>query len=209
MKIKHIAIFIFCLLSITLKAQNNMIEQNPRAFISMSVILGRHDVVFKTFDNAAGMSFGFKINAGIYAVNSGNYRGGLQFTLIEGASNNNKRRKLSEDFELIDKNFDKHIIYKFAMFRSSNVGWFSEFKLGQQTSNITLFHQIGFGIFGLTENNPLFNFGMHNSLGIMTGDFTDNFRLKAGFSHDTMIGTGNPNYGVNNLGFFVGGMKNF
>ena len=202
-------LLLFCISQLKAQTTTPTLEKNPKAFISMSVILGRHDVVFKKFAHAAGLSFGFKINAGIYAVNNGNYRGGFQFTLIEGASNNKDRRRLSEEFELIDKNFDKHSVYKFAMFRSSNVGWFSELKLGQETSSITLYHQIGFGIFGLTENNPLFNFGMHNSLGIMTGDFTDNFRLKVGMLHDAMIGTGNPNYGVNNIGFSIGGMKNF
>ncbi|WP_338760568.1 hypothetical protein WAF17_13850 [Bernardetia sp. ABR2-2B] len=206
-----LSLFLIVFFFLKVKAQTTTptLEKNPKAFISMSVILGRHDVVFKKFNHAAGMSFGFKINAGIYVTNSKRYRGGLQFTLIEGASNNKDRRRLSEEFELIDKDFDKHIIYKFAMFRSSNIGWFSELKLGQEKNNIALFHQVGFGIFGLTENNPLFNFGMHNSLGVITGDFTDNFRLKVGLLHDTMIGTGNPNYGVNNFGFSIGGMKNF
>lgn len=181
-------------------------ELSPKAFISFDMVLGRHNVQFKTFAHSPGFSFGFKVNAGIYIVESQNYRGGLQFTLIEGASNNKDRRRLSEEFDRPNKEFDKHIVYKFAMFRSSNVGWFSEISV---SDNITFFHQLGFGIFGLTENDPLYNFGMHNHVGILTGKPEDNIRLRLGVLHDLTIGNGNPNYSISNLAFSIGGLKNF
>ncbi|HAS42859.1 MAG TPA: hypothetical protein DCS93_20435 [Microscillaceae bacterium] len=177
----------------------------PRAFLSMQFTLGKHNVQFKSLGNSPGFSFGFKFNAGIYLVNDGNFAGGLQFTLLEGASNNKRRRQMSEDFDRPDKNFDKHIVYKFAMFRSSNVGWFSEIKAGE----VTLFHQIGFGIFGLTENDPLYNLGMHNHVGIITQQPESPTRLHLGLLHDWTVGSGNPNYSISNVGMSVGGMRNF
>ena len=188
----------------SLQAQQNP-NDFPRAFLSMQVTLGKHNVQFKGMGNSPGFSFGFKFNAGIYLVNDGNFAGGLQFTLVEGASNNKRRRRMSEDFERPNKNFDKHIVYKFAMFRSSNVGWFSEFKAGE----VTLFHQIGFGIFGLTENDPLYNLGMHNHVGIITQQPDSPTRLHLGLLHDWTIGAGNPNYSISNVGLSVGGMRNF
>jgi hypothetical protein len=185
-------------------SQENIVA--PKAFLSIDLILGRHNVRFKTFADTPGFSFGFKVNAGIYLVNKSQYRGGLQFTLMEGASNHKDRRDKSEKFDLPNKDFDKHIVYKFAMFRSSNVGWFSEWKASEK---VWLFHQFGLGIFGLTENNPLFNLGMHNHIGILTGKSKDDFRLRIGVSHDLTIGNGNPNYSISNLGFSVGGLKRF
>lgn len=196
-------LLLFTGIMLKVSAQNT--SQFPQAFISMQFTLGKHNVQFKTLGNSPGFSFGFKLNAGIYFVNEGNYAGGLQFTLLEGASNNKKRRQMSEDFDRPDKGFDKHIVYKFAMFRSSNVGWFSELKTG----DITLFHQIGFGIFGLTENDPLYNFGMHNHVGIITQQATDPARLHLGLLHDWTIGAGNPNYSISNVGLSVGGLRNF
>lgn len=200
---KYLLIISLCSLAGKLVAQND--KNFPQAFISMQFVLGKHNVQFKTLGNSPGFSFGFKLNAGIYFINEGNYSGGLQFTLVEGASNNKKRRQMSEDFERPNKGFDKHIVYKFAMFRSSNVGWFSELKTGE----LTLFHQIGFGIFGLTENDPLYNFGMHNHVGLITQQATDQARLHLGILHDWTIGSGNPNYSISNIGLSMGGMRNF
>lgn len=198
---KYLFIIALCSLVEQVVAQND--NNSPQAFISMQFILGKHNVQFKTFGNSPGFSFGFKLNAGIYFINDGNYAGGLQFTLVEGASNNKKRRQMSENFERPNKGFDKHIVYKFAMFRSSNIGWFSELKTG----GVTLFHQIGFGIFGLTENDPLYNFGLHNHVGLITQQATDPARLHLGILHDWTIGSGNPS--ISNIGLSVGGMRNF
>lgn len=200
---KFILLFALFISSFFLQAQEE--DFTPKAFLSIDLVLGRHNVAFKTFADSPGFSFGFKVNAGFYIVNNTNYQGGFQFTLIEGASNNSDRRRLSEEFDRPNKDFDKHIVYKFAMFRSSNVGWFSEFKVGE----LTLFHQIGAGIFGLTENDPLFNLGLHNHIGILTGDPGDKVRLKMGVLHDLTVGNGNPNYSISNLAFSVGGFKNF
>lgn len=175
------------------------------ALASIQIFVGRHNVNFKNYAHSPGLSFGFKVNIGIYVVKNESYRGALQYTLLEGASNNKDRRKLSEEFELPNPNYDKHIVFKFAQFRSSNIGWMSEFDLG----NISLFHQIGFGIFGLTEKSPLFDFSMHNHVGILLGDFEEALRPNLGILYDQTIGTGNPNYDISNIGFSGGGLRNF
>lgn len=167
-------------------------------FLSFEGTMGRHNVAFKNYASSPGMSFGFKVSAGFTVVESGAYSGGPQYTLIEGASYHAKRRQLSEDFERPNKDFDKHIIYDFAMFKSSNVGWTSFIELGGST----FYHSLGFGIFGLTENDPLYNFGMHNNAGILFGKAATQWRL--GLSHDVTIGNGNPNYSISNLALNVG-----
>lgn len=178
-------------------------ERTPKGFISIEGTLGRHDVHFKTFAHSPGLSFGFKASLGFYIHSGEQWRWGLYYGLVEGASFNEDRRQLSEDFVLPNTDFDKHIVYKFAMFRSSHIGWHQELVLSKFAS---LNHQIGFGIFGLTENNPLYNLGVHNSIGL---SFGKNPRLKwqLGLIHDAMIGTGNPNYGVNNIGLVFGVKK--
>lgn len=180
-------------------------DYKPSAFISLQITLGRHNIIFNDFAKAPGMSFGFKFNTGIYIITDKEFRGGLQYTLIEGASYNKNRRKLSEDFVLPNPKFDKHLVFKFAQFKSSNVGWFSEIDL---EDNFTIFHQIGFGIFGLTEKSPLLDFAMHNHLGVIFQDRTG-FRINSGIMHDITIGTGNPNYDINNLGWTFGGFRGF
>ena len=180
-------------------------QEGPKAFISISGTLGRHSVNFKDFAKSSGFSFGFSISAGIYAVDNGDYRGGLVLTLLEGASRDERRRQLSEDFELPHPDYDKHIIFKFAQFRSANIGWFSEW---DASDNVTLYHQIGFGIFGSTEKDQLLDFGMSNQLGTLLGD-AESFRARLGINHDTTFGTGNPNYVQNNLGFTFGGFRAF
>lgn len=167
-------------------------------FLSIEGTFGRHNVQFKEFSNSPGASFGFKVSAGLLVIQGEGYQGGPQYTLIEGASYNKNRRRLSEDFVLNDPSFDKHIVYKFAMFRSSNVGWASFIPIG----NGRLYHTVGFGIFGLTENDPLMNFGIHNSLGIELGQRS--FRWKFGLGHDLTIGNGNPNYSISNLALNMG-----
>lgn len=167
-------------------------------FLSLEGTFGRHNVEFKEFTSSPGASFGFKVSAGFLIVDANGYCGGPQYTLVEGASFNNRRRQLSEDFDLPNKDYDKHIVYNFAMFRSSNIGWASFIDIG----NSTLYHQIGFGIFGLTENDPLFNFGLNNQLGIQFGQ--QNYHWRIGFMHDWTIGNGNPNYSISNLGLNFG-----
>lgn len=167
-------------------------------FLSFEGTLGRHNVEFKEFASSPGMSFGFKVSAGFTVLESGNYSGGPQYTLIEGASYHPSRRQLSEDFELNNTDFDKHIVYNFAMFRSSSVGWMSFIDIGGST----FYHSIGFGIFGLTENDPLYNFGLHNNAGFLFGKATTQWKL--GLSHDWTIGNGNPNYSISNLALNLG-----
>ncbi|MDX2306522.1 MAG: hypothetical protein NW226_27175 [Microscillaceae bacterium] len=186
------------------QAQGTEEFYRPNAFISLEMTLGRHNVIFKDFAKAPGMSFGFQVNLGIYVIRKEDFRGGFQYTLIEGASNNEDRRRLSEEFVLPQPEFDKHIVFKFAQFRSSSVGWFSELDAG----NVTLYHQIGFGIFGLTERDQLFDFAMHNQIGVLLRA-PEAFRIKLGLIHDVTVGTGNPNYDVTNLGFTFGGFKSF
>jgi len=180
-------------------------DSGPAAFISISGTLGRHTVNFKNFAKSPGFSFGFSVSAGIYAINNEDYRGGIQITLLEGASRNEERRTTSEGFIPPHDEFDKHIIFKFAQFRSATIGWFSEFDTSDSS---TIYHQLGFGIFGTTESDQLLDFGMSNQLGILTGD-ADNFRGRFGLNYDTTFGTGNPNYTQNNIGFTFGGFRSF
>lgn len=187
------------------KAQTTTDEYNPSAFLSLQVTLGRHNVIFKDFAKTPAMSFGFKLNAGIYVITNRDFRGGLQYTLIEGASYHKNRRKLSEDFVLPHPEYDKHLVFKFAQFKSSNVGWFSEIDL---EDNYTLFHQIGFGRFGLTEKSPLLDFAMHNHVGLVMRDKTG-FRVNAGLMHDLTIGIGNPNDDISNIGVTLGSFRGF
>lgn len=204
-RIVFILIFLLVSTKSQLYAQSNTEAYNPSIFASIQFTLGRHEVIFKKFAKSPGMSFGFKFNLGIYIVTEPDFRGGLQYTLVEGASYHKHRRQLSEDFDLPNKNYDKHLVFKFAQFKSSNIGWVSEFDV---EDNLTLFHQIGFGIFGLTEKSPLLDFAMHNHLGINFQDKTG-FRIHTGLMHDITIGIGNPNYDVNNLGLTVGGFRAF
>jgi len=159
----------------------------------------------KNYAKSPGFSFGFSVSAGIYAVDNGDFRGGLVVTLLEGASRDEKRRQLSEDFDIPHKEFDKHILFKFAQFRSATIGWFSEW---DASDNNTLYHQLGFGIFGTTESDQLLDFGMSNQAGVLLGN-PDSFRARLGATYDTTFGTGNPNYVQNNLGFTFGGYRSF
>jgi len=176
----------------------------PAAYISISAFIGKHNISFKNFAKSNGLSFGFSLSFGIYLINNKDYHGGLQFTLLEGASYNKSRRQLSEDFILPNKKYDKHILFKFAQFRSSTVGWFNLFDF----TNYSLFHQIGFGNFGTTEKDQLFDFSMHNALGILTNQ-QNNTRLLLSFIHDAQIGIGNPNYTMSNTAFSFGGFRSF
>jgi len=178
---------------------------NPTAFISISGTLGRHTINFKNDTKSPGFSFGFSISAGIYAVNSNRYRGGLHITLLEGASRNEKRRQTSEEFDPPHPEFDKHIIFKFAQFRSATIGWFNEW---DAADSLTFYHQLGFGIFGTTESDQLLDFGMSNQSGVLTGN-SESFRGRFGINYDTTFGTGNPNYTQNNIGFTFGGFRSF
>ncbi len=176
----------------------------PAAFISISAFGGRHNISFKDFAKSTGWSFGLNLSMGIYLINKSDYHGGLQFNLLEGASFEKQRRQLSEDFILPNKNYDKHIIFKFAQFRSTSIGWFNQIDV----DNFSLFHQIGFGIFGTTEKDQLFDFSMHNALGILTNN-NNNTRLLISVMHDIQIGLGNPNYRMSNTALSVGGFRNF
>ena len=196
-------IIITLLLCLGLTGISQDLENTPTAFITINGTLGRHSITFKDFDKSPGYSFGFSVSAGIYAVDNENYRGGLVFTLLEGASRDTRRRQLSEDFELPFPEFDKHEIFNFAQFRSATIGWFSEF---ETSDRIALYHQIGFGIFGTTERDQLLDFGMSNQAGVLIGD-ENKFRLRLGVNYDNTFGTGNPNYLQNNLGFTFGGYR--
>lgn len=186
----------------TLNAQDAF---TPKAFISISATAGSHSITFVDFDKSAGLSFGFDVNVGIYAVQKTKFQGGFQFALLEGASYEENRRQISEDFVLPNADFDKHIIFKFAQFRSSTVGWFSQVQLKE---TISLEHQIGFGIFGTTEKDQLYDFGMRNSLGVIIGT-PGRINLKLGLIHDAQIGIGNPNYTMSNIGVLIGGVRRF
>ncbi len=196
-------ISLLLLTSIKITAQNT--NFSPKAFISISGNIGRHNVRFIDFADAPGASFGFQVSVGIYALQKEGYEGGLHFTLVEGASYNKNRRQLSEDFDLPNPDFDKHHIFKFAQFRSSNIGWFSKVKVGE----LELFHQLGIGIFGTTELDQLYDFGLHNSLGVITGKQPDKLRFMIGVSHDKQVGSGNPNYTMSNIGVLFGGRRSF
>ncbi len=196
-------IALFCLL-LSLASFLSLAQNFPAAFLNISATLGRHNISFNDFSNSPGPSFGFKVSLGIYAINKNIYSGGLIFTLLEGASYDSERRQLSEDFILPNQDFDKHIIFKFAQFRSATIGWFNNLKVG----NTELYHQIGFGIFGTTERDQLFDFSIHNELGVYLGKI-DKFRLALGLTHDKTIGSGNPNYDMSNLGLIIGGIRTF
>lgn len=180
-------------------------QSNSKAFISISGTLGKHTVKFKDFAKSSGLSFGFNINVGIYAINNQNYQGGLVFTLLEGASREEHRSQLSEDFIPPYAKYDKHLLFKFAQFRSANIAWFSQFKAN---NNLTIYHQLGFGIFGTTERDQLLDFGLSNQFGFLVGQ-QNSFKGRFGISHDTTFGTGNPNYTQNNIGFTFGGFRGF
>ncbi len=191
-----------CLGSTITKAQETY---QPSAFIAINGTLGRHNIIFRHFAKSPGLSFGYNVSVGIYAVNKEKYKGGLQITLLEGASRNENRRRLSEEFEIPYPDFDKHRVFKFAQFRSATIGWFSEYTFAE---NRTLYHQIGFGIFGTTELDQLLDFGMTNHVGILLGA-PQGFNMRLGLSYDTTFGTGNPNYLQNNVGFVFGGHRSF
>ena len=194
-------------LGVTTYAQDINInnENEPRFFLTINGTLGSHTINFKDFAKSSGLSFGFSISAGIYAVNNGDYKGGLGLTFLEGASRDTNRRQLSEDFVLPDPSFDKHIIFNFAQFRSATIGWFNQLQVSE---TLDLYHQIGFGIFGTTERDQLLDFGMSNQAGVLIGN-QDAFRLRVGLTYDTTFGTGNPNYTQNNIGITFGGFRSF
>jgi hypothetical protein len=195
-KIKYVVAILLCISQTTLYSQ-----KINRLFVNINGTIGNHNIIFKNYKNSPGLSFGYAINLGIYAVNNPKYRGGLAFGLLEAASRNINRRKVSEDFVLVDTNFDKHIIFNFAQFRSGNIGWFSEFSFGDRS---TIYHQVGFGIFGTTEKDQLLDFGMSHQLGVLIGP-TEGFRTRIGVNFDTSFGTGNPNYLQRNIGLSIGG----
>lgn len=186
-------------------AQDSNENSDPGFFLTINGTLGKHTIKFKNFAKSSGFSFGFSVSAGIYAVQKGDYKGGLVFTLLEGASRNVDRRQMSEDFDLPHKSFDKHSIFNFAQFRSGTIGWFQEIKI---TDTLDIYHQLGFGIFGTTEKDPLLDFGMANQAGLLIGN-KDNFRFRLGATYDTTFGTGNPNYKQNNIGITFGGFNDF
>jgi len=177
----------------------------PRAFIGISTTVGRHHVQFVNYKGSSGVSFGFNVNMGIYVVDNPRYKGGLQFTLLEGASFEKNRRQTSENFDLPNKDFDKHIIFNFAQFRSSSVGWFSRINL---SSTMQLEHQLGFGIFGTTEKDQLYDLGLSNTAGIIIGN-PNQINYRIAITHDAQVGTGNPNYKMSNLGILLGGVRHF
>jgi len=176
----------------------------PSVYISINAFLGKHKIAFKNYANSIGTSFGFNVSLGIYLINNRDYHGGLQFNLIEGASLDKKRRQLSENFNLPNKNYDKHILFNFAQFRSTNIGWFNQIDI----NNYSIFHQIGFGIFGTTEKDQLFDFSIHNALGILTNK-QNNTRFLIAIIHDAQIGIGNSNYTMSNTAFSFGGFRSF
>ena len=201
MKRKIIIIF-SCLFSVISYGQS--VIEKPTAYIGISAFIGKHNISFKEYKNSKGWSFGFNVSLGLYLVNNDTYHGGLQFTLLEGASYEKNRRQISEDFELPNKDYDKHILFKFAQFRSSIIGWFNEFEV----NNFSIFHRIGFGIFGTTEKDQLFDFSMQNTLGILSNT-QNNTRFLIGVTHDAQIGVGNPNYTMSNVGLTFGGFRSF
>ena len=195
---KKVSFLFFIVFSTILTAQNT-----PKAFISINGTFGRHSITFKNYAKSPGLSFGYSVTMGIYAVNDDGYKGGLAFTLLEGASRGTRRRQLSEDFVLPSPSFDKHVIFNFAQFRSANIGWFSELKVNDDT---TVYHKVGFGILGTTEKDQLLDFGMANQVGLLIGA-EDSFRMRLGLNYDNTFGTGNPNYLQNNFGVTIGGYR--
>ncbi len=177
--------------------------QNKSFYININGTVGHHTIVFKDYAKSSGLSFGYVVNFGIYAINKSKYGGGLFFSLLEAASRDENRREKSELFTLPNPNFDKHIIFKFAQFRSGNIGWFNEFDL---SSKFSIRHSIGFGIFGTTEKDQLLDFGMNNQLSLFYGN-KDKFGIRVGINFDNTFGTGNPNYLQRNLGISIGGEK--
>jgi len=203
---KLIFTFVFLLAVIShSSAQNLTNSSDPNFFLTINGTLGKHTIKFKNGAKSSGLSFGFSVSAGIYAVNEEDFRGGLVFTLLEGASRDEERRQLSEDFDLAYPKYDKHIIFNFAQFRSATIGWFSELNVAD---NLDIYHQIGFGIFGTTERDQLLDFGMSNQAGILTGE-DDEFRFRLGITYDNTFGTGNPNYKQDNIGLTFGGFRSF
>lgn len=196
------SVLLFCFVYTGCYSQS--VLEKPTAYISISAFIGKHNISFKNYAESRGWSFGFNLSLGLYLINNEDYHGGLQFTLVEGASYDKNRRQLSEDFVTPNKDYDKHIMFKFAQFRSSNIGWFNQFDL----DNFSLFHRIGFGIFGTTEKDQLFDFGMHNALGILTNN-ENNTRFLIGIMHDAQIGVGNPNYTMSNTAVTFGGFRSF
>jgi len=205
MKQKNILYFIllvFCFLYLNSYSQTSL--DKPSAYISISAFMGKHNISFKNYAKSSGISFGFNVSLGIYLINNHDYHGGLQFTLLEGASFDKNRRQLSEDFNLPNKNYDKHILFNFAQFRSTNVGWFNQIDI----NNFSIFHRLGFGIFGTTEKDQLFDFSIHNTLGILTNN-QNNTSILIALTHDAQIGIGNPNYTMSNTAFTFGGFRSF
>lgn len=180
-------------------------QEDRHFFININGTLGNHTIVFKDFADSKGLSFGYAVNLGIYAVHKSKYRGGLSFGLLEAASRDENRRMLSEDFVLPNPSFDKHIIFKFAQFRSGNIGWFSEYDFSEK---LTFYHQTGFGIFGTTEKDQLLDFAMNQQAGLFVGS-KKGFRGRFGINFDTTFGTGNPNYLQRNIGISFGGTRSF
>jgi hypothetical protein len=189
---------------LSLSGYGQSVLEKPTAYVSIQISLGQHNISFKDYASSKGYSFGLNLSLGLYLVNDKDYNGGLQFSLLEGASYEKNRRQKSENFVLPNKDFDKHIIFKFAQFRSVNIGWFNEFDI----DNTTVFHRLGFGIFGTTEKDQLFDFSMHNSLGIIANN-KENTRFLIGLTHDKQIGIGNPNYTMSNTALTLGGFGNF
>ena len=193
---------VFCFVYLNNYSQS--VLNKPSAYISINAFVGKHKISFKNFAKSNGTSFGFNVSLGIYMVNNNDYHGGLQFTFLEGASLDKKRRQLSEEFDLPNKNYDKHILFNFAQFKAANIGWFNQI----DTNNFSIFHLIGFGIFGTTEKDQLFDFSIHNALGILTNR-QNNTRILMTVVHDAQIGIGNPNYSMSNAAFSFGGFRSF
>jgi|GEM_PF-5639521 len=192
-------LFLYC----PVLAQQNI--EPVKAFISIKAFVGKHVIRFRGSGDSPGASFGFLVSAGIILVDKGDYHGGLEFTLMEGASYNKERRELSESFERPHTNYDKHVIFNFAQFRSSTIGWYSQV----DRDNLSFTHRIGFGIFGTTEKDQLFDFSMNNRFGLLTGNNPQKARASFEVAHDLQIGIGNPNYGMYNLALAIGAQRGF
>lgn len=201
-KLSKSVLIAVCFFYINTYSQTNL--ENPSAYLSISAFIGQHKISFKNYTKSKGTSFGFNVSLGIFLINNKDYHGGLQFTLLEGASMDKKRRQLSENFNLPNKNYDKHILFNFAQFRAANIGWFNQI----DTNNFSFFHLIGFGVFGTTEKDQLFDFSMHNALGILTNK-ANTTRFLMTITHDAQIGVGNPNYTMSNTAFSFGGFRTF
>lgn len=176
--------------------------QHNKLFLSIGGSIGRHSIEFVSLGTSPGLSFGLSVEGGIYATHHNKYKGGLYFNYTDAASRNVDRRAMSESFVLPNPKFDKHIIFNFAQFRASNIGWFSEY---EHKASIALFHRIGFGIFGTTERDQLYDFALHHEVGTFLGS-SSKFRVKLGLVLDHTFGTGNPNYKQSNIALLVGGI---